>query len=114
MRRGLKARGGPRHPMPSIVNRGRWTSTSNANWAGYQVSIHAIGDAANHQVLDAFEAAYRRIDGRALRNRVEHAQVVAVADNPAADIWKVRVDPTCHTLLNRMRRAVRETAIRRR
>jgi predicted amidohydrolase YtcJ len=50
--------------------------------AGYQVNIHAIGDAANHQVLDAFEAAYRTVDGRELRNRIEHAQVVALADIP--------------------------------
>ncbi len=27
--------------------------------AGYQVNVHAIGDAANRQVLDAFAAAYR-------------------------------------------------------
>ena len=26
--------------------------------AGFQVNVHAIGDAANRQVLDAFEAAY--------------------------------------------------------
>jgi predicted amidohydrolase YtcJ len=50
--------------------------------AGYQVNIHAIGDAANHQVLDAFEAAYQAVGGRQLRNRVEHAQVVALADIP--------------------------------
>jgi predicted amidohydrolase YtcJ len=50
--------------------------------AGYQVNIHAIGDAANHQVLDAFAAAYESVDGRALRNRVEHAQVVSLADIP--------------------------------
>jgi predicted amidohydrolase YtcJ len=50
--------------------------------AGYQVNIHAIGDAANHQVLDAFEAAYRAVGGRQLRNRVEHAQVVALTDIP--------------------------------
>ncbi len=48
--------------------------------AGYQVNIHAIGDAANHQVLDAFEAAYRAVGGRELRNRIEHAQVVALPD----------------------------------
>jgi predicted amidohydrolase YtcJ len=49
--------------------------------AGYQVNIHAIGDAANHQVLDAFEAAYRTVGGgRQLRNRIEHAQVVALTD----------------------------------
>src|SRR5271167_1656673 len=50
--------------------------------AGYQVNIHAIGDAANHQVLDAFEAAYRSVGGRQLRNRIEHAQVVAPSDIP--------------------------------
>jgi predicted amidohydrolase YtcJ len=50
--------------------------------AGYQVNIHAIGDAANHQVLDAFEAAYRTVGGRQLRNRIEHAQVVALPDIP--------------------------------
>jgi predicted amidohydrolase YtcJ len=50
--------------------------------AGYQVNIHAIGDAANHQVLDAFEAAYQAVGGRQLRNRVEHAQVVTLPDIP--------------------------------
>ena len=50
--------------------------------AGYQVNIHAIGDAANHEVLDAFEGAYKDVGGRELRNRVEHAQVVTPADIP--------------------------------
>ena len=50
--------------------------------AGYQVNVHAIGDAANRQVLDAFEAAYKAFGGRELRNRIEHAQVVAVFDIP--------------------------------
>ncbi|MEO8160750.1 MAG: amidohydrolase [Arenimonas sp.] len=50
---------------------------------GYQVGVHAIGDAGNRQVLDAFEAAYVRVpDGAALRNRIEHAQVVSLADIP--------------------------------
>jgi predicted amidohydrolase YtcJ len=48
--------------------------------AGYQVNVHAIGDAANHQVLNAFEAAYKNVGGRELRNRIEHAQVIAPAD----------------------------------
>ncbi len=47
---------------------------------GYQVCVHAIGDHANREVLDAFAAAYARVGGRALRNRIEHAQVVAVDD----------------------------------
>ena len=50
--------------------------------AGYQVNIHAIGDAANHEVLDAFEGAYKDVGGRELRNRIEHAQVVTLADIP--------------------------------
>ncbi len=51
--------------------------------AGFQVNVHAIGDAANHQVLDGFEAAYRKVaGGRQLRNRIEHAQVVSLDDIP--------------------------------
>lgn len=51
--------------------------------AGFQVNVHAIGDAANRQVLDGFEHAYAALGhGRELRNRIEHAQVVARADIP--------------------------------
>jgi predicted amidohydrolase YtcJ len=50
--------------------------------AGYQVNVHAIGDAANRQVLDGFEGAYKAVGGADLRNRIEHAQVVAPADIP--------------------------------
>ena len=50
--------------------------------AGYQVNIHAIGDAANRQVLDAYQAAYQAVGGIELRNRIEHAQVVSLADIP--------------------------------
>jgi predicted amidohydrolase YtcJ len=50
---------------------------------GYQVGVHAIGDGANREVLDAFAAIYREHPQyRALRNRVEHAQVVAPDDIP--------------------------------
>lgn len=49
---------------------------------GYQVNVHAIGDKANSQVLDAFEAAYALHGGKNLRNRIEHAQVVALKDIP--------------------------------
>ena len=49
---------------------------------GYQVNIHAIGDHANREVLDSFAAAYRQHDGKSLRNRVEHAQIVSLEDIP--------------------------------
>ncbi|MEZ5463178.1 amidohydrolase [Dokdonella sp.] len=48
----------------------------------YQVAIHAIGDKANREVLDSLAAAYKTHDGKALRNRVEHAQVVSLDDIP--------------------------------
>ena len=50
---------------------------------GYQVNIHAIGDAANREVLDSFAAAYKaHPDAKAFRNRVEHAQIVSLKDIP--------------------------------
>jgi predicted amidohydrolase YtcJ len=49
--------------------------------AGYQCAVHAIGDAGNRAVLNAYEKALRgRTDG--LRHRIEHAQVVAPQDIP--------------------------------
>ena len=49
---------------------------------GFQLNFHAIGDRANRMVLDQFEDSFKRIGGQELRNRVEHAQVVAVEDIP--------------------------------
>ncbi len=50
---------------------------------GYQVCVHAIGDKGNREVLDSIAAAYRKYpDAKALRNRIEHAQVVSREDIP--------------------------------
>ncbi|HET9048897.1 MAG TPA: amidohydrolase [Chiayiivirga sp.] len=50
---------------------------------GFQVGVHAIGDAGNRQVLDAFAAAYKQVErGPELRNRIEHAQIVNLDDIP--------------------------------
>jgi predicted amidohydrolase YtcJ len=49
---------------------------------GYQVNVHAIGDAGNRQVLDTFAKEIPAHRGQALRHRIEHAQVVAPADIP--------------------------------
>jgi len=46
---------------------------------GYQVAAHAIGDAAIRAVLDALQAARPPSDHRL---RVEHAQIVDLADIP--------------------------------
>lgn len=50
--------------------------------AGYQTNVHAIGDRGNRQVLDAFENAKDSLEEQGLRNRVEHAQIVAPDDIP--------------------------------
>jgi len=49
---------------------------------GFQVNTHAIGDAANRMVLDAYEAAFGPGGGARRRFRIEHAQVLAPADVP--------------------------------
>ncbi len=51
---------------------------------GFQINVHAIGDAANRQVLDAFEAMKREFGSKSvrLRHRIEHAQVIALEDIP--------------------------------
>lgn len=52
-----------------------------ASMDGYQVAVHAIGDAANAQVLGAIEEVADTYGGDR-RWRIEHAQVVDPADLP--------------------------------
>jgi len=52
-----------------------------ANRAGFPVALHAIGDRAVHMALNAFENS-QTILGKTLRNRVEHASVIAPDDVP--------------------------------
>jgi predicted amidohydrolase YtcJ len=49
---------------------------------GLQVSVHAIGDAANRQVLDAYENAISDFPDNPGRHRIEHAQVLHADDIP--------------------------------
>lgn len=51
-----------------------------ADAAGFQLAVHAIGDRANSLVLDAFEKAARANGPRDRRFRIEHAQVVRRQD----------------------------------
>lgn len=49
--------------------------------AGFQLAVHAIGDAGNRNTLDFYERVYAAHPGaRSQRNRIEHAQVVHPAD----------------------------------
>jgi predicted amidohydrolase YtcJ len=51
--------------------------------AGFQIGVHAIGDAGNREVFDFFETNFKASPGSAgNRHRIEHAQVIAPADMP--------------------------------
>lgn len=60
-----------------------------ADAAGFQLAVHAIGDRANALVLDAFEKAAAAHPREDRRFRIEHAQVVRRAD--LARFAKLRV-----------------------
>jgi predicted amidohydrolase YtcJ len=47
---------------------------------GLQVGVHAIGDAANRQVLDAYEKVMADFPDNPGRHRIEHAQVLSPDD----------------------------------
>jgi predicted amidohydrolase YtcJ len=50
--------------------------------AGFPVAVHAIGDGANREALDAFERTRAVWEPLGLRHRVEHAQLLAPEDLP--------------------------------
>src|SRR5207245_9447447 len=47
---------------------------------GFPVAVHAIGDLANRNALDAFEATREEWAPLGLRQRIEHAQLLAPED----------------------------------
>jgi hypothetical protein len=62
---------------PEVIERTALAAAAS----GWQLAVHAIGDAANRAVLDAFETAMVRHPGDH-RFRIEHAQVIARDDFP--------------------------------
>ncbi len=48
--------------------------------AGWPVAVHAIGDRANREALDAFERTRAAWEPLGLRHRIEHAQLLAPDD----------------------------------
>jgi hypothetical protein len=50
--------------------------------AGWPVGVHAIGDKANRDALDAFQSTSDAWRPRGLRQRIEHAQCLDLADVP--------------------------------
>ncbi|QUD90462.1 amidohydrolase [Phenylobacterium montanum] len=59
-----------------------YANMKGADQAGLQLAVHAIGDKANHEILDLYERLQRE-DGPADRRlRIEHAQHLDPADIP--------------------------------
>ncbi len=61
-----------------------YTVSENALKHGFQMSVHAIGDRANHELLNQFEKVLRKNPDRAnnSRFRIEHAQHLQPSDIP--------------------------------
>ncbi len=55
----------------------------DADRAGLQISVHAIGDKANHLILNMYEAAETANGPRDRRFRIEHAQHLLARRHPA-------------------------------
>lgn len=68
------------HGLPLLTPAQLREKVAIAKAGGFQVAVHAIGDAANATVLDAYEA-FGSAQGDK-RWRIEHAQIVDPADLP--------------------------------
>jgi predicted amidohydrolase YtcJ len=79
--------------LADYSDRPRWRGVKDASFdeqqlaramtAGFQLSVHAIGDGANRRTLDFYESVLRaHPDLKANRHRIEHAQVLDAADIP--------------------------------
>lgn len=69
-------RGIPRHSDAELLNQ-----ADRATAAGFQIATHAIGDAANAQVISVYEQLHRKYPGDR-RWRIEHFQIVDPVDIP--------------------------------
>jgi len=58
------------------------TMVDKAMRCGLQVAIHAIGDRANRQVIDALIQGQRQFDDNPGRHRIEHVQIIHPKDIP--------------------------------
>ncbi len=73
---------------PGYVGEPRYTDeeiyelTKGAAENGFQINTHAIGDAANRQVLDTYERLIKEYHLKDHRYAIEHAQILDPADLP--------------------------------
>ncbi len=78
-------------------HRGLWVSQPErlaqlitlASTYKFQINIHAIGDAANHFVLNELHTRLDDTQRKTLRPRIEHAQILKVEDIPRFRQWHI-------------------------
>jgi predicted amidohydrolase YtcJ len=71
----------PRHRGLMMYTREQMQELATLTAAkGWQLNVHAIGDAGNRLVLDTFETLLTKEQRHALRPRIEHAQIIALDD----------------------------------
>lgn len=61
---------------------------------GWQIAIHAQGDAANSEVLEAYEALENELDYSTSRHRLEHCLLLSVSD--LERMKKLNITPSYH------------------
>lgn len=72
--------------QPEHVGNGRFTDDElyelfkECTDAGFQIATHSIGDAANHQTIDAWERIAAEVPAGDYRPRIEHFQILALDD----------------------------------
>ena len=66
--------------IPTLTEEQLYDDITRANAAGIACAVHAIGDAACHVVINAFERAGMRGAPVRLRNRIEHVQLLHPGD----------------------------------
>ena len=100
---------------PGHKGNGKWTDEQlynvlyEAHRAGFQIWVHAIGDAANRQALDVYERILKEIPDGDARLRIEHAQMLSLDDIPR--FKKLGVIPTHQTVFLRTDKKVAEARI---
>lgn len=100
---------------PGHRGNGKWTDEQlynvlyEARRAGFQIWIHAIGDAANRQALDVYERLLSEMPDSDARLRIEHAQILSPHDIPR--FRKLGVIPTHQTVFLRTDKKVAEARL---
>ncbi len=70
-------------PSAELANPARmWSDIDNADRAGLQIAIHAIGDKANNTILNFYSRVVNEHGQSDRRLRIEHAQHLLAADIP--------------------------------